>query len=543
MKKLSMICMAALLLMAVSCRKDKDQKIDNLGGFRATVENHTGDSKTHLDGTLVKWNSQDAILVSGNKYTEPMSFVTTNTGDVAFFNADGMPEDYLYQETFTAYYPAAAFTGSQLTLDGEQIYQENSFGNGANPMMAQSNSTELQFKNICGVLELQLYASGCNVEKITITSNKTENLHGTGSVIWNDGEPEFSSALTDGGNTVTLTCPDGVVLSNNPDEPTSFYFVLPVGVLSEGFDMALTYNNGKEWTKRTTKNIAIERNKISLMKALKVESVPEGALSGLFTVKKNPKEQVYFSQGNLQYLGSENKWRFAETQWDVCDKNAVNHNTEDYVENGSNWIDLFAWGTSNYDHGANCYQPWSISVNDDDYKIYNGLNVDFNNGTADWGYNPISNGSNTENSGWYTLTASEWNCVVSTRNNYENLRGKGTVDGVPGLILLPDNWNSVPSGCTFSPVTDNVTTNTYTQAQWSKMEAKGAVFFPYAGYRSGVSMVSVYSFGGYWSSTHGANGSNQSAQALYFNTGSDLNIGNNYDRAHGRSVRLAIKKL
>lgn len=41
----------------------------------------------------------------------------------------------------------------------------------------------------------------------------------------------------------------------------------------------------------------------------------EGIIDRLFTINHNG-DQVYFSQGNLQYQASTNTWRFAENQWD-----------------------------------------------------------------------------------------------------------------------------------------------------------------------------------------------------------------------------------
>ena len=34
------------------------------------------------------------------------------------------------------------------------------------------------------------------------------------------------------------------------------------------------------------------------------------------------------------------------------------------------WIDLFGFGTSGYNHGAVCYQPWSTSTTNRDYYAY-----------------------------------------------------------------------------------------------------------------------------------------------------------------------------
>ena len=48
---------------------------------------------------------------------------------------------------------------------------------------------------------------------------------------------------------------------------------------------------------------------------------PEGAINGLFTINEAG-DQVYFSKGNLQYIGSADTpyWRFAENQWDYLAK-------------------------------------------------------------------------------------------------------------------------------------------------------------------------------------------------------------------------------
>lgn len=125
---------------------------------------------------------------------------------------------------------------------------------------------------------------------------------------------------------------------------------------------------------------------------------PNGILPGLFSVSAT--KQVQFSQGNLQYKASSNVWRFADNQYDfVGEANANISETYD------GWIDLFGWGTSGYNHGAVCYQPWSTSISDYDYFAYGQWNADLcdQSGMADWGYNAISNGGNQENL-WRTMT-------------------------------------------------------------------------------------------------------------------------------------------
>ena len=106
----------------------------------------------------------------------------------------------------------------------------------------------------------------------------------------------------------------------------------------------------------------------------KTGTCPIGAINGKFTINANG-GKVYFSQGNLQYQASTNTWRFAENQWDyVGTQNppygfqaggTVSGSDNYYIsQTYRGWIDLFCWGTSGYNHGANAYQPWSTSYSD-----------------------------------------------------------------------------------------------------------------------------------------------------------------------------------
>ena len=62
-------------------------------------------------------------------------------------------------------------------------------------------------------------------------------------------------------------------------------------------------------------------------------------------------------------------------------------------------------------------------------------------GQADWGYNAISNGGNEEGL-WRTLTMDEWLYLLDMRNTTSGMRfAKANVEGVNGLLLLPDDWD------------------------------------------------------------------------------------------------------
>jgi len=254
--------------------------------------------------------------------------------------------------------------------------------------------------------------------------------------------------------------------------------------------------------------------------------VPEGAVSGLFSVSDS--REVYFSQGNLQYQASTKTWRFAENQYD-CVGSANLNISSSY----SGWIDLFGWGTSGWNSGANCYQPWSTSTSNSDYypggSYTNNLTGSYAN--ADWGvYNAISNGGNTANT-WRTLTKDEWVYVFNTRTTSSGIRyAKACVNNVNGVILLPDDWSTSTyslSGANSSGA--NFTANTITATQWVKLEDAGAVFLPAAGYRGEASVGSIGSWAFYWSASY----SNES-----YAYGVSCNNLAWFSRYHGQSVRL-----
>ena len=276
---------------------------------------------------------------------------------------------------------------------------------------------------------------------------------------------------------------------------------------------------------------------------------PEGAIDGLFSV--SPTHKVFISKGNLQYQASTNTWRFAENQWDFVGSEVVYvGNPGGTIPGSSNhlispeyegWIDLFAWGTSGYDHGADYYQPWSATENDDDYCAYGNCNYNLNDqsGKADWGYNAISNGGNTENT-WRTLTNDEWVYVLCARSTTSGIRyTKAKLEGINGVILLPDDWRSSYYG--LSSINDggaSFSSNIILQSDWNiKFEANGAVFLPIAGGRYCMQVSDVGSWGWYWSATSNNLNNNVSAYCVQCNEWEVL-LNGNHRRMSGRSVRL-----
>ena len=259
-----------------------------------------------------------------------------------------------------------------------------------------------------------------------------------------------------------------------------------------------------------------------------------GALPGVFSVSSA--EKVQFSRGNLQYRASDNTWRFAENQWDFVGRfNSQASSTYD------GWIDLFGWGTSGYDHGAVCYQPWSTSTNNRDYFVYGQYDCNLNDrtGKADWGYNAISNGG-SQTGLWRTMSKPEWEYLINGRTTISGIRFvKAKVNGVNGVILLPDDWNS--SFCSLNQPNQydaDFDVNIIALSQWNTMEESGAVFLPAAGERYGYEVDEVGEVGVYYTSTHE---DNDGVYGFGFYD-DDLDDEAEY-RCYGQSVRLVCPDL
>jgi len=187
-----------------------------------------------------------------------------------------------------------------------------------------------------------------------------------------------------------------------------------------------------------------------------------------FSISKS--KQVYFSPGNLQYMASENKWRFANQQFqcvardNVYNDSGVRSKTFSTSSTYDGWQDLFGWGT-----GAN---PTLISDNDDLYSTF-----------TDWGHNAIYYGSTLYRvDSWRTLSSDETSYLLKREKDGKSLSGIATVNGVWGLVLLPDDWVFSSAKSFTGGILNDWGINKYNLSQWQDMEAAGAVFLPNAGF-------------------------------------------------------------
>ena len=282
-----------------------------------------------------------------------------------------------------------------------------------------------------------------------------------------------------------------------------------------------------------------------------------GKLPGAFSVDEST--VVYFSQGNLKYTKSTDKFEFMTNQYDMVETNGDVGN--DYAS--QDVISLFGWATSNLNTPvANTnYLPTNTNTTFASYGSgITTANVNWSDNdnafaNYDWGANTADLGT-----GWRTPTTAEWQYLFNSRTGDKAATVNGTgnrtytkatinTDGtaVTGIILFPDGGTFAASEFTAvgSPNTADVDfTTTCTTEQWTALQTKGCVFLPAAGYRSGTSVDFVGDGGYYWSSTSSYYHSSYYAIAYGPSFEAGIYLGSNVEpngggeRYTGRSVRL-----
>ena len=427
------------------------------------------------------WDADDQITVTVGDQSAIFTLTSGAGSGQATFTGT-MPAD---GASFSVQYPVAE---PDLSV---QTYVENGFGKGLMKMATETNGTidgGFTLKAQHALLGLQLSGSDA-LGKIVLTN------------------PADSK-------TYTLDC-SGVTLT---DEAALFYIVVPAGEWANGFKVDVYADDNTTIIKTLTKNSSATFSATEAM-VMPEQEVAADVYQGIGVFSVAAGKTVTFSPGNLQYHPANDEWRFAESQTDYIG-NANSNCSSTY----DGWLDLFGWSTSATNFGVS-----TSTAN----SFYQGSFVD-------WGRNKIGNDApNT----WRTLTRNEWGYLLGTRPNASSLKGVAQVNGVNGLIFLPDNW-TCPAGVSFKSGFGSsyradyyAAYQTFTADQWSKLEAAGAVFLPAAGYRYGSYVSSVQVSGYSWSATESL-----SNNAYYFGFYSDV-ARMYYDHRHyGRSVRL-VKDL
>ena len=265
MKKLGniIILISALLLsfaMLSGCSKEEDRSaleessvvffhaVTESGGTKTVLEN--GDSETESHPVL--WMPGDAIWVGTASASGRYEYKGTQNTASADFGGTLLKGSYYY--SIYPYSDTVSLSNGIISFEmpSTQEYAPLSFGPEASPMVAVSSSTILEFRNLCGLLKLNLLGE-VSIQSISFSGRDAAGndipVSGAATVDMNYSSVPKLVMSPDANTSVILDCGEGVALS--PSETTPFYIALPPGTYDE-FTLNIVSTDGAVMVKSSS---------------------------------------------------------------------------------------------------------------------------------------------------------------------------------------------------------------------------------------------------------------------------------------------------
>ena len=285
----------AVLSAVFSCVQIDESKLDEVVEvekvemtFTATIEKDA-DTKTELGGNVgdalrkVYWQPSDKIGVSADNTqyadfppVEVFTSAATSRTERSEFNGT-----IAFAPQYRAFYPYSADLRDSsgvyiFNLPQVQKYVRGTFDPHAAPMVAKADAgEELQFKNLCGILALQLKGTG-SVKSVTFMGRNAAGnpMPVSGPFAVNTRAEDYPSVYRynySAKSSITLECSEAVTLSSGTATP--FYMVLPPATY-DSFMVLITMADGKVMVKEGVNPLTIKRSDIANASPLAyVESV------------------------------------------------------------------------------------------------------------------------------------------------------------------------------------------------------------------------------------------------------------------------------
>ncbi|MCR4932219.1 MAG: hypothetical protein K5918_07280 [Bacteroidales bacterium] len=487
-KRLLAIAMAVMTFAA--CQKE------NSNVLIIEAEGMHNGTKMAIDGNASHWATGDEVYISGADHTGNTYTVNISDGQATVdVSGNSSLRTPLY-----GVYPAANYvshSGTVYTVEVPYSYDYATCTDGGTtrqnlqtPMVAYTESgNKMQFKHLTAAVTVEItnhYGFAVNVSDISVES---DNYNICGNVEVDMASPISVAPVPESGdNLVTM---DFSVKPLKIDQGATAQVQIPVLPVGDNNHFTISVTVKKDGDPNITKTYTKSQEGDG-SRALGRAQIGYAPMPVGFTFNIGASQKAIISQGNLQAVTTDSwssyTWKFAANQYDVVESANV---STDYA--GSTTVGLFGYGTSGHNNGQTCYQPYKTSDESNHY-IKSSLT-----GNKDWGYNAITNGGNVENYGWRTPSKTESSYLFANNTN-----GLATIDDThKGIVILPNGWK-LPGGCSFTAgYGSGFTTNTYTTAQWRKMEANGAVFLPATGSRLGTTYYNLDNNSDirYWTST------------------------------------------
>lgn len=252
------IIFAALAAFALtSCQQELTIEENKPGGVVFTATTEIPATKTALDASLnVVWQAGDEIvIVDGDSHIG--TYTTTASGDTkaTFTHHSGSEAT---SSPYRAWYPTTLYNNITFVLPATQTYTAGNIA--GNPMYAESSTENLSFKNICGIIRLNVSTTMADKKVRKIILSATQGMSGAISNAATLASDGYIAAVS-GTAGITLDCgKSGVAIGT---EATSFHFAVPANTYT-GLKITVITTDGLFQTRtlKSDKNIVVGRSSI-----------------------------------------------------------------------------------------------------------------------------------------------------------------------------------------------------------------------------------------------------------------------------------------
>ena len=275
--KRELVLQSLICLLVVSCSVHELDTWDTLSQadmvYYVTLESYADPgTRVYVDENVkLRWDADDRVSLFRSTLNEQWRFTGgtgDNTGEITSASSQfGTGADIDFR---CAVYPYQSSTKIDdknnvlnLTLPEMQTYRKGSFSRGANMMVSvtDENDSMLKFKNIGGYLVFNFYGDGVSVSSIRIEGRNGEFLSGEATMPAAIGViPKITMAST-AGTSITLSC-DDIALDASEEKATEFWMVVPPTTFTKGFILTVTGADGKEFVKKSDKELTVVRNTV-----------------------------------------------------------------------------------------------------------------------------------------------------------------------------------------------------------------------------------------------------------------------------------------
>ena len=309
MKKILFIIFMCSLLGACQVNELTEQR--NINEIYARIECDI-ETKTCKDAdNNIRWSEGDQVAAFMKsslslKYQIKPSYVGKTSGCFSKISSDSSDDLYAGFEMNhnVLYYPYGDDIYIErfgddyhlnVVLPAEQTYSENSFGNGAMPMLAVSEGDDIVFKNICGGMKLKLKGNK-KITSIKLDGKNNEKLSGTAILTaYADGKSPTIEMSSDASASVILDCGAGVQLTE--DNITEFIIALPPVTFRQGFTVSLTDAEANIYTIESNRANLVRRSSLLVMPVITLgNSGPEYPEEDGPATSQGHNTEPYFSE-------------------------------------------------------------------------------------------------------------------------------------------------------------------------------------------------------------------------------------------------------